>query len=512
MKQERIGGVLLPVTSLPGDYGIGTFGRDAYEFLNRLHRMGMAAWQVLPLTPAAKGDSPYSSYSAFAGESILIDPEQLLAMGLITAAELADVKDPTPGYAVDYEVVRLNRRALFHTAFGRVGAVLQARIDAWKSEQPWLRDWALYIVLHEHYDGAPWWEWPDEGLRLHQEAALQQAEVTFADRIAYEVFLQYLFFTQWMALKAEANLLGIGLIGDMPIYVCQDSADAWSRPELFELDEEHMPRAVAGVPPDYFAEDGQLWGNPLYDWKAMAEDDYSWWVARMGHALSMFDAVRIDHFRGLCAYWSVPADAKTAKEGHWVKGPGMALFNAIFAQYPEGRIIAEDLGDIDAPVHALRREAGLPGMGVLQFAFQGDEYSPHLPFNMTPDTVAYTGTHDNNTTLGWLWEITPEHRADALDYAGFAIQGDNWQQGGVDAPAVRALLRTVWLSPAATAIAPIQDLLGYGGDCRVNIPGLAEGNWRFRVTRDALDSLDEGWVRRLNETARRCHPFAPAEE
>ena len=504
MNQQRIGGVLLPVTSLPGDYGIGTLGKDASRFVQQLHRMRLSAWQVLPMTPSAMGDSPYSSYSAFAGESILIDPEQLYEDGLVTEQELAQVRDPSEGYAVDYATVRANRTPLFQSAFGRLNRRQWQEIQQWRRTQPWLRDWTLFIVLHRHYEDKPWWQWPDRGLRMHEAAALKRAEKQFEEELDYEAFLQYLFFKQWMVLKQQANELGIGIIGDMPIYVCRDSADAWSRTDLFDLDEAHQPRSVAGVPPDYFSADGQLWGNPLYDWDAMAKDGYAWWVERMGHALTLFDAVRIDHFRGLSAYWAVPAEAESAKEGQWKQGPGMALFDAIYARYPEGRMIAEDLGDIDASVYELRKQAGLPGMGVLQFAFQGDEYSPHLPFNMTHDTVAYTGTHDNNTTLGWLWEISPELRADALAYAGY--EGP-WQEGGVTAPAVRALIHTVWLSPASIAIVPIQDLLGYGADCRTNIPGQATGNWCFRVTRQAMQSLDESWMRRLNETARRCHPF-----
>ena len=502
---NRMAGVLMHISSLPGPYGIGTLGQEARDFAALLARMGFSAWQVLPLSPPALGDSPYTSTAAFPGNPSFIHPGQLLQPGLLTAAQADEARDPTPGYAVDYGFLARTRPRMLRQAYAACSPDQLSAARDFAKEQAWLPDYALFTVLKDRSGGLPWWQWPDEGLRLHRPEALRQALADFREEVEYHYFVQYCFFTQWQALKSDVNDLGIGLIGDMPIYVALDSADAWSHSELFDLDEEHLPRSVAGVPPDYFAAEGQLWGNPLYDWQAMAQDGYAWWVSRIGWALSSFDAVRIDHFRGFAAYWAVPSTAKTAVEGAWRPGPGLALFQALEAAYPNAAIIAEDLGDVDASVHALRQAAGFPGMAVLQFAFQGDEHSPHLPHNMTPNTIAYTGTHDNNTTLGWLWELSPSERQDALSYAGF--EDGSWGEGGPKAPAVRALLRTLYQSPARVAMAPIQDLLGYGGDTRMNIPGVAEGNWRFRVTPQGLSSLDVDGLRQLCQTYRRQHPF-----
>lgn len=502
---QRIAGVLMHISCLPGGYGIGTLGQEARDFAALLARMGCSAWQVLPMSPPALGDSPYTSTSAFAGNPYLIDPDLLMRQGLLTSAEVELARDPTPGYAVDYEFLARTRPVLLRQAHAACTPDLRREVEAFAARQPWLMDYALFTVLKEHFEGLPWWEWPDEALRLHQPAALALAQQDYAEEIHYHCFVQYLFFSQWQALKEAVNALGIGLIGDMPIYVALDSVDAWSHSELFDLDARHLPRSVAGVPPDYFAADGQLWGNPLYDWDAMERTGYAWWVSRIGWALDSFDAVRIDHFRGFAAYWAVPATAKTAREGAWLPGPGMKLFRALERAYPQAAVIAEDLGDVDASVHALREAAGFPGMAVLQFAFQGDEHSPHLPHNIAPNTIAYTGTHDNNTTLGWLWEISPAERQDALCYAGY--DGQQWGEGGPRSKSVRAMLRMLYQSPARVAMAPIQDFLGYGADTRMNIPGVAEGNWRFRVTPQALSSLDVEGIQSLIQTYRRQHPF-----
>jgi 4-alpha-glucanotransferase len=312
-----------------------------------------------------------------------------------------------------------------------------------------------------------------------------------------EIFLQYLFFTQWQAVHRYANERGIEIIGDMPIYVSFESADVWSNQHLFALNDKGYPTEESGVPPDYFSEDGQRWGNPLYNWTAMKRENYQWWVERISHAHKMFDKIRIDHFRGFSAYWAVPITAKTAKDGQWRKGPGMDFFNTLFKHVDREALIAEDLGIRDESLEELLQQTGLPGMRVMQFAFLGQDDGIHLPHNYLPNTVAYTGTHDNNTLLGYLWELTPENRRYCLEYCGF--EGTTWKDGATQNPAIRAVLRTLWGSPAQLIVVPIQDLLGYGGDTKMNRPGIANGNWSYRLTEEAFNQLHADTYRRLSQ-------------
>ena len=490
---NRSGGVLLHISSLMGPYGIGVFGKDALRFIDFLKQAGFRAWQVLPFAVPDHCNSPYKSVSAFAGNPLFIDPEQLLEMGLITQTELEGCKAAQP-YTVDFDLIKGQRDALFNAAFARCDIELKTRIDAWASNQPWIEDYALYTALQQE-SGKDWIEW-ELPLKLRQPQAIEEAKERLKPAIDRAIFLQYLFFTQWQAIRNYANEKGIEIIGDMPIYVSHESADVWSHQHLFALDADGYAQEEAGVPPDYFSEDGQRWGNPLYDWSAMKADGYRWWIERLQTAGTLFDRIRIDHFRAFSAYWAVPATAETAKEGQWKAGPGMDFFNVIFQKIDKELLIAEDLGVQDDALRTLLKETGLPGMRVLQFAFPGMDNGIHLPHNYSANTVAYTGTHDNNTLLGYLWELTPEDRRYALDYCGF--YGEEWKEGGAKNPAIFALIRTLWASHAALAMVPIQDLLGFGGDTKMNHPGIAKGNWGYRLTEEAFAQLEPDEYRKLS--------------
>ncbi len=490
---NRSSGVLLHISSLMGPYGIGCFGRDALRFIDFLKDAGFKAWQVLPFTIPDLCNSPYKSISAFAGNPYFIDPEQLFDDGLITAEELESCKAPSP-YAVDFTAIAEQRTALFAAAFDRCTPALRAKIEVWRKTQSWVEDFALYTALQAE-SGKDWIDW-DAPLRSRDPQALKAAQKRLKETIDRAVFLQYLFFTQWQKVRDYAKEREIEIIGDMPIYVSFESADVWSNQQLFALDKTGHPTEEAGVPPDYFSEDGQRWGNPLYDWTAMKAEGYRWWLERIRHAHSLFDKLRIDHFRGFSAYWAVPTTAETAKEGQWRQGPGMDFFNILFKQTDRKTLIAEDLGVRDEGLEKLLKETGLPGMRVLQFAFLGQDDGMHLPHNYLPDTVAYTGTHDNNTLLGYLWELTPENRRYCLDYCGF--DGDEWKDGGAENPAIRCILRTLWGSPARLIVVPVQDLLGYGGDTKMNRPGVAEGNWSYRLTEEAFSHLRPDVYKKLS--------------
>lgn len=498
---NRTAGVLMHISSLPGKYGVGNLGKPAYEFADKLADMGISSWQVLPVGPTDFFNSPYASLSAFAGNPAFIDPEALFEDGLLTREELKGCEVDSP-YAADFAAVAEWLMPTLKKAYKRLDEALTKEISDFTAENSWLPDYALFRALKEKYNQIQWQDWDDE-LRMRDISAVNAAKEELKDEIGFYCFVQYEFYKQWFALKKYANEKGVSIIGDMPIYLNLDSADVWSNPALFSLDKSLGLRSCAGVPPDYFCEEGQKWGNPLYDWKAMKKDGYSWWVRRIENSLKLYDAVRIDHFRGFSAYWEVPVD-KSAKFGKWVKGPGNDLFKTLAKAHPGAAIIAEDLGDIDDDVIKLVKDTGFPGMGVMQFAFISGEDNPHLPHNYTKNTVAYTGTHDNNTILGWLWESDPGSRQYALDYCGFT--GD-WGVGGTQSPVIRSILRTLWRSSAAVSIVPIQDLCGFGGDCRMNKPGVADGNWNFRVTKEALNSIDVSFVRGLTELYRRRNPL-----
>ena len=477
---RRRSGVLLHPTSLPSRFGIGDLGPAALDFLDYLAHAQQSLWQVLPLGPTGFGNSPYASPSAFAGNPLLIAPELLVDQGLLEPAELAELAD-LPADHVDFARLARPKRQLLEIAFERArqqdAADLQARFGAFRETQAsWLDDYALFAALADAH-GRVWTEW-DEPLRDRQPEALARAREQLADRIAFHAFGQFVFAEQWRALRSRAHALGIAIVGDIPIFVAHDSADVWANRHLFKLDERGQPRVLAGVPPDYFSTTGQLWGNPLYDWEAMAREGYRWWIARFEQLLSLVDVVRVDHFRGFQAAWEVPAGSATAVHGAWVPGPGPAVFDAVGAalgaQVP---IIAEDLGLITDDVRQLLATTRFPGMKVLQFAFGGGgPDNLYLPHNYPdPNCVVYTGTHDNDTTRGWFETAPADEREYVLRYLG---------RDGADI--AFQLMRLALSSIARTAIVPLQDVLGLGSEARMNTPGAAAGNWDWRVLPEQL--------------------------
>lgn len=487
----RSSGILLPVFSLPGDYGIGTLGKSALQFVDFLAGAGQKVWQILPLVPSGSGNSPYMSPSAFAGNPLLLDLEALAALGLLTPEELATARFSNPD-RVDYDWLRKNRYPLLKKAWSR-DSDTGAR-DAFLAQQAaWLSDHALFCALSRHF-GCPLDGWPDKAARLREPAALVQYRAQLAEEIDFEVFLQYHFFRQWGELRRYAKARGVAIMGDIPIYVSADSAQVWADPTLFQLDENLTPTRVAGVPPDAFSHQGQHWGNPLYDWDHQSNALFQWWAGRLKNAALLYDMVRIDHFRGFHTYWSIPADAQSAMDGHWEKGPGQPLVDFLLAQVPELALIAEDLGDLDAEAYDFILNSGLPGMRVLVYAFDQTD-NPYLPHNCPVDSVVYTGTHDTPTFVQWLFsEASPEARAYAFDYLRLRLEeGFGW--GGVYG---------AWSAPSRLAIAPLQDVLGLGADARVNFPGtMGAANWSWRVRADALNPEVTQRLRKITQVYRR---------
>ncbi len=470
--KKRASGVLMPIFSLHGSYSCGAFGKAALEFVDFLADSGFSYWQVLPFSIPDEHGSPYKSDSAFAGDPRLIDLEVLAAEGLLTEEELQGALQAVP-FTVETDRMAA-REALLRRAATRVEN--KKDILDFIEGHPQLDNACRFLALKKANGGLAWQEW-------------KTADWCEEDYFYY-AFAQYHFLRQWQAVKTYANGRGISIIGDLPIYVAEDSADVWSAPDCFLLDKKGYPKEVAGVPPDYFCSDGQMWGNPLYDWSKMKKDGFSWWRDRMRHILTLFDGVRIDHFRGLSAYWSIPASAATAKEGAWKKGPGMAFVRAMKEVAGDKLIIAEDLGEITEDVIALREKSGFPGMRVFQFAFLGDPDSIHLPHHYPANCVAYTGTHDNNTLLGYVWEQDAASRERMLQYCHH--ESPDWDA------CYEAILKTMLQSHAGLVIFPIQDLLGFGSDTRFNTPGRTENNWCFRVTREQLLSLDRARLLALN--------------
>jgi 4-alpha-glucanotransferase len=479
----RSSGILLHPTSLPGKYGIGDLGEPAYRFVDWLEAAGQSIWQVLPLGPTSYGDSPYQSLSAFAGNSLLISFDELVEAGWLTAADLADVPD-FPDQLVDFGHVINYHNDRLSVAYGRFEAratpAERTAFQEWCAQNAyWLEDFALFAALKDARGGQPWVEWPT-GEALRHPETLNAAHSKYAHRINEHRFRQWLFDRQWRALKAYANEKGIRLVGDIPIFVAHDSADVWANRDNFYLDETGQPLVIAGVPPDYFSPTGQRWGNPLYDWDKLSEDGYDWWLKRIKATLSLVDVVRIDHFRGFEAYWEVPASEPTAVKGRWVPGPGMDFFSVVQDNLGSLPIIAEDLGLITPGVIALRDGLGLPGMKILQFAFGGSGgENRFLPHYHVPNCVVYTGTHDNNTSVGW-WqsgEASPDIKAYLTAYIGHTVQEANWE-----------LIRLGMMSVAHTFVMPLQDIMGLGAEGRMNTPGRESGNWGWRFTADWLEN------------------------
>ena len=466
----RQGGILMHISSLPGPDGIGSLGREAYEFADFLHASGLSIWQVLPMGPTGYGESPYQSTSVFAGNPLLISLEKLEEEGLI---DLTDEMRYVPANdeQVDYAAVRETKTRLLRLAFAQSAEKLQSDIDAFVTANPWAEDFALFTALKAYFGGEMWNRWPDEGAKKRRLKTLAEYEGRLDGEVRFHLWCQYVFFRQWKALKQYCNGLGILLFGDMPIYVAEDSADTWTNPRVFQLDREGSPKRVAGVPPDYFCEDGQLWGNPLYRWTYLRFRRYDWWVSRMRHMRDMYDIVRVDHFIGFANYYSIPHGAKNAKNGKWVIGPGRALFKTLKRKIPGMDIVAEDLGEVNDRVRSLVAFTGYPGMRVATFAFGSGDDNIHLPQNFGENTAYYTGTHDNATALAWAESAQPEELKKAMKLAGFDRKED----------APWALIRFVFASPARIAMAPMQDVLGLGAFATMNHPGTVGGNWLWRM-------------------------------
>lgn len=502
MLKQRGAGVLLHISSMPSEYGIGVFDDNVKEFIDAIADMGFTYWQVLPFNPLDGANSPYCSPSAFAGNYLFINPKGLLDMKLVSEEDVkSNIYTGSP-YTADYEFAGEMRLKLLKKAFLNIDENLAKEIKAFEIDNPWLTDYSVFMAVKELEDMKPWWEWETE--HSHYFECIKSI-YSYEEKAAFWKFVQFIFFRQWLAIKEYANQKGIAIIGDMPIYVAMDSVDIWSNPNMFKIDEKTLKvDKVAGVPPDYFSEDGQLWGNPIYDWDTMEKDGYAWWISRLGNALKTYDIVRIDHFRAFASYWEIPADSSTAKVGEWVDGPKMKLFDKLFETYPDAPIIAEDLGVFGEDVVQLLEDTQFPGMKVVQFGFEPNGDSLHMPHNAVQNSINYVGTHDNNTLLGWLWEASEDERKFALDYVGF--DGDNWGEGGYYSPSCRKIIESVWASSSNVAIIALQDMCGFGSDARMNIPGVPEKNWRFRTTADTIRNIDKNYYKKINSLYRRMYP------
>lgn len=473
MKNERASGILLHPTSLPGKYGIGTLGKACFDFIDFLVKAGQTYWQILPLGPTGYADSPYQCFSAHAGNPNLIDPDLLVKVKLLEADDLNDFPR-LPEDFVEFDAVQKARLPILKKAYERFlhyadNMQKMAYRNFLKEHSKWINDYALFMAIKANRGQRPWYQW-EEPLKMRESEALRAIQASLHDEIDFHKFLQYAFFRQWMAVKEYAHKFKIRIIGDIPLYVALDSADAWSNPEIFEFDENRNPIRVGGVPPDYFSETGQLWGNPLFRWDVLKKTDYQWWIERIETNLMLYDIIRIDHFRGFAAYWAVPYGEKTAVNGTWIPCPGQDFFTAIRNKLGTLPIIAEDLGVITPDVEALRDGFGLPGMKILQFAFDSAEANDYIPYNYVKNCIVYTGTHDNDTVVGWFEKASPNDKKYVLDYLDTDGHEIHW-----------SFIRLAWSSVANTAIVPMQDLLGLDTASRMNLPGTTSGNWTWRT-------------------------------
>lgn len=472
---KRSAGVLLPLSALPSPYGIGCFDRAAYRFVDWLKEAGQSWWQILPIGPTSYGDSPYQSFSSFAGNPYFIDPDALVEDGLLTKEDCASAGLGTTRGRVDYAKQYKNRYPLLRKAYGNSGNTQDADFTAFCRENPWLEEYALFMALKDAHGGASWDRW-EEGLRFRTSEALAESREKLTDDIGFYRFLQYCFYRQWASLKAYAAKNGIGIIGDIPIYTAYDSADTWAHPELFQLTSDRTPIAVAGCPPDAFSADGQLWGNPLYRWEEHRKTDFAWWTERLAHCFRVYDAVRIDHFRGFDEYYSIPYGEKTAKNGHWEKGPGIELFRAVEKSIGKREVIAEDLGFMTDSVRKLVKDSGFPNMKVLEFAFDSrdsDGGGDHFPHNYNENCAAYTGTHDNQTLVSWFRTITPEEREMARTYlCDHCTPSERLGQ---------SFIGLILRSAANLCVIPLQDWLGLDDRSRMNTPSTLGNNWQWRM-------------------------------
>ena len=479
----------MAVSSLPSPYGIGTLGKAAYDFAEFLRDAGQSYWQMLPLGPTSYGDSPYQSFSAYAGNPYYIDPELLVSDGLLTAGECKAYDWGSDPRNVDYGKIYDSRFRLLRKAYERGWQRDSEAVAAFAAENArWLPDYALYMACKRHFGMRAWTEWPED-IRLRKPEALAQYRSLLQDDVSFFLYVQYLFFRQWNRLRDYVHQLGIRIIGDLPIYVAMDSADVWAEPQFFQLDDQLVPKAVSGVPPDYFSADGQLWGNPLYDWDAMRDDGFGWWIRRIDGAGKLFDVLRIDHFRGLESYWVVPYGETTARNGHWVKGPGMDLVDRLKGWFPQLEFIAEDLGYPTPGVAQLLRDSGWPGMKVLEFAFDSRDSSSYLPHTYGENCICYTGTHDNSPLMLWREEAKPEDIAYAEEYLALTeAEGFHW-----------GVLRGGMSSVAMLFVAQLQDYLGLGAGHRMNTPGTQGGNWTWRLLDGELTPALAKKIRHMTE-------------
>jgi len=496
--KKRQSGVLMHISSLPGKYGIGSFGQSAYDFVDFLVRTKQRYWQILPLGTTSYGDSPYQSFSAFAGNTYFIDFDVLIEEGLLNEADVKGADFGDDPRKVDYAKIFDARRPIMEKAVARFLKAddLSDYESFVEQNAAWLEVFAEYMAIKEHFDNLAWTEWPDEAIRRREAASLASYREKLADKLTYHRVTQYLFFKQWLRLKAYANEHHIEIVGDMPIYVAADSADVWAQPHFFKTDAVGKPTCVAGCPPDEFSETGQLWGNPIYDWEAMDKDGYAWWIERLRESFKIYDIVRIDHFRGFESYWEVPAGSETSASGKWVKGPDYKLFAAVKEALGDLNIIAEDLGFMTDEVIELRERTGFPGMKILQFAFNPDDESIDSPHLAPNNSVMYTGTHDNNTVLGWY--------KDEIDDATRQYMAQYTNRKEYET-VPHAMLRTIFASVSFMAIATMQDLLELDSAARMNYPSTIGGNWTWRMTAEELNPIVEGELYSLTKTYRRMN-------
>ena len=496
--KKRQSGVLMHISSLPGKYGIGSFGQSAYDFVDFLVRTKQRYWQILPLGTTSYGDSPYQSFSAFAGNTYFIDFDILIEEGLLNEADVKGADFGDDPRKVDYAKIFDARRPIMEKAVARFlkAEDLSDYESFVEQNAAWLEVFAEYMAIKEHFDNLAWTEWPDEAIRRREAASLASYRAKLVDKLTYHRVTQYLFFKQWLRLKAYANEHHIEIVGDMPIYVAADSADVWAQPHFFKTDAVGKPTCVAGCPPDEFSETGQLWGNPIYDWEAMDKDGYAWWIERLRESFKIYDIVRIDHFRGFESYWEVPAGSETSASGKWVKGPDYKLFAAVKEALGDLNIIAEDLGFMTDEVIELRERTGFPGMKILQFAFNPDDESIDSPHQAPNNSVMYTGTHDNNTVLGWY--------KDEIDDATRQYMAQYTNRKEYET-VPHAMLRTIFASVSFMAIATMQDLLELDSAARMNYPSTIGGNWTWRMTAEELNPIVEGELYSLTKTYRRMN-------
>ena len=472
----RSSGILMPIYSLPSPYGIGTVGKAAYEFIDFLSDAGQKWWQILPIGPISYGNSPYQSPSTFAGNPYFIDLDMLLEDKLLTQKEIDALDWGNDPEHVDYGTLYQNRFVLLQKATKRGWRRDQEQVSAFVNENAWLPDYALFMALKRHFGMVSWLEWPDEDIRLRKPNAIEKYRKALKADIELFTYIQFLFFKQWSALRAYAHEKGIGIIGDLPIYVALDSVDVWASPDCFQLDEKGFPTEVSGVPPDYFSAEGQLWGNPLYDYERMQQDGYNWWIRRVEGASRIYDIIRIDHFRGFESYWAVPYGEKTAINGRWVKGPGMSLVGVLRDWFYQIKFIAEDLGYPSPEVVKLLRDSAFPGMKVLEFAFDSKDSSNYLPHAYEKNCVCYAGTHDNETLAGWIREVDSADLEKAAEYLGLnESEGYVW-----------GLLRGGMSSVSNLFVTQMQDYLGLDNSARTNTPGTIDGNWEWRMAENAI--------------------------